>query len=92
MLLIRNNRGCRRNSSEKTIRFKKNHSETKNNNRGHEGNESDKNKNRNHRNGNPNFFNKKTRDAVSHRPKVRQTKGSEKTIEATNPDREKDGL
>ena len=39
----------------------------------------------------PFFLIKKTRDAVSHRPKVRQTKGSEKTIEVTNPNRKRIG-
>ena len=45
--LLRNNRGHEGNMmSEKTARFKKNHSENNKNDRGHKGSKNDKNNNR----------------------------------------------
>ena len=67
--------------------FKKDHSKDKNNNRGYEGNKNNKSNNKNHRNGNPKFSDlNKVQEIISYRPKVRETKGSKKTIEETNPD------
>ena len=74
-LLIINNRGYAGKMLEKTVRFKKNHEENKNNNRGCKCNKYNKNKNRNYRNGNPTFSNKnKAPEIISYMPKLRGNK------------------
>ena len=78
---------------EKSVRFKKNYSEKKNNERGCEGSKSNKSNNRNCGKGNPEFCRKKKmQEVTSCKPKSRDTKGNKKAIEAANPDREKDVL
>ena len=52
-----------------------------------------KNHNKNHRNRNQNCSNKnKAQEIMSYQPSTRETKGSKKTVEGTNPDGEKDAL
>ena len=75
---------------EKKVRFKKNHSKTENNHKGYKGNRNNKNYNKSHKNSNKNCPNQnKAQEVVSYRPKVRETKGSKKTIEVTSIDVEK---
>ena len=79
--------------SEKTVRFKKNHSKTEDNIKGCEGNRNNKKNNKNYINGNQNYFAKNNvQEVISYLPKLRKTKGSKKTIEATNPYGENDVL
>ena len=73
--------------SEKIVRFKKNHSKNEDNNRGYERNKNNRNNNKNYVNGNQKCSNQnKMQEITSCRSKPRETKGSKKNIEVTNPD------